>query len=84
MSFSIEDNKTRISSLPSEAARTSGVCQVLIIWTSNTLGIYLHLVFRKILDERKVPKIPLLSFISLLLKSEKNNRMQVRGVCIHL
>ena len=70
--FSIKDIKKAIKETRSEAPGPSGISPMLAKKTCETIAPVLYQLFRKILKERKIPDINLISLISPLLKPGKD------------
>ena len=70
--FSINSIKKAIRETKSEAPGPSGITPLLAKKTCDAIAPILHELFRKIIRERKIPTINLLSLISPLLKPGKD------------
>ena len=70
--FSIESIKKVIKETKSEAPGLSGISPMLAKRTCEAIAPLLHELFRKIIKERKIPDINLISLISPLLKPGKD------------
>merc|ERR1712089_77008 len=70
--FTIEDIEKAIKETRSEAPGPSGISLILAKKTCKTIAPVLYQLFKKILKERRIPKINLLSLISPLLKPGKD------------
>merc|ERR1711873_223317 len=70
--FTIEDIEKAIKETRSEAPGPSGISPKLAKKTCKSIAPMLYQLFKKILKERKIPSINLLSLISPLLKPGKD------------
>ena len=70
--FTISTVRKIVMGMSSESPGPSGICPLLIKRTFNTIRGYIMLLFRKILDERKIPPINRRSLIAPFLKSDKS------------